>query len=324
MPRPAPTPPLKFAVVREDPEIEVALCQRLGARAVVTVASGGCTALTLAGRFPELAVTAFDLNPTQLAHLGAKQAAAARGDLRALNVDDADPAGLNACGAFEGLFRVLRQTVVDLVTPAERLEALFDPGTSAGERQAIAADMRLSPYWPAVFTTAFNDGLLHAMFGPAATQHARPGSYPPYFQAAFERGLDSAQAAHNPFLQHVFLGRYRPEDAPAYVHDRMSPARAVELVLGSLLEVPRLERFQLFSLSNVFDWSDDALVASWADALKRHAPAGSAVLMRQLNNQRDLRSFFTPQFAFDDALGRSLQARDRSLFYERIEVGVRV
>ena len=185
MPRSAPTPPLKFAVVREDPELEVALCQRLGARAVVTVASGGCTALTLAARLPELAITAFDLNPTQLAHLGAKQAAAARGDLRALNVEDADPAGLNACGAFEGLFRVLRQTVVDLVTPAERLEALFDPGSSAGERQAIAAEMMRSPYWPAVFTTAFNDGLLHAMFGPAATQHARPGFVPALLPGCF-------------------------------------------------------------------------------------------------------------------------------------------
>jgi S-adenosylmethionine-diacylglycerol 3-amino-3-carboxypropyl transferase len=311
---------LKFAVVREDPEIESALCQRLGVRAVLTVASGGCTALTLAGRFPALSVTAFDLNPAQLAHVEAKRAAVARRDLPALNVGDPDPNGLNARGAFEGLFRVLRQAVVDLVVPAERLETLFDPATAPGERAAIVDAMLASPYWPAVFTTAFNDGLLHAMFGPSATQHARPGSYPPYFQSAFSRGLRAPGSEHNPFLQHVFLGCYLPADAPDYV--RRVPLPAVELVPGTLLDVPRLGRFQLFSLSNVFDWSDDALVAEWADALRRQAPPGSAVLLRQLNNQRDLRRFFSPEFTFDDPLGRELLAADRSLFYERIEVGV--
>src|SRR5687768_5267712 len=148
----APRPPLKFAVVREDPEIEAALCSQLRPRAVLTVASGGCTALTLAARFPELAVTAFDLNPTQLRHVAAKQAAAARGELAALNVEDADPRGLNARGAFEGLFRVLRQVVIDLVLPAERLSALFDPATAAGDRQLIVEELLGSPYWPAVLT----------------------------------------------------------------------------------------------------------------------------------------------------------------------------
>ena len=312
-------PPLKFAVVREDPETEWALCQRLGLRSVLTVASGGCTALTLASR--GLQVTAFDLNPTQLAHLADKRAAVASGNLSALNVEDADPGGLNQRGAFEGLFRLLRSTVTELIVPAPQLERLFGPGRPDGERASLRELLFRSPYWPAVFTTAFNDGLLHAMFGPAATQHATPGSYPGYFQAAFERGLRAPDAARNPFLQHVFLGRYRAPDAPDYVAaGRELP---VETVLGSLPEVPALERFQLFNLSNVFDWSDDTLAASWAAVLAGKATPGSVVLIRQLNNARDLRPFFAPAFTFDDELGGSLLARDRSLFYQRIEVGLR-
>jgi S-adenosylmethionine-diacylglycerol 3-amino-3-carboxypropyl transferase len=315
-------PPLKFAVVREDAGLECTLCERFRPAAVLTVASGGCTALTLAAQFPELQVTAFDFNPSQLAHVENKRRAAAAGRLAALNVEDADPQGLNQCGAFEGLFRLLRQAITELVLPASELERLLDPGLPPAERQQLRQRLVASPYWPAVFTTAFNDGLLEAMFGPAATQHARPGSYPGYFQAVFERGLQAPAAARNPFLQHILLGRYRRDDAPAYVR-AAGQALAVELVAGTLLEVPRLERFQLYNLSNVFDWSDDGLVAAWADALLAAAPRGSVILIRQLNNQRDLARFFAPGFRFDQALGAQLLAADRSLFYERVLVAVR-
>ena len=97
----------------------------------------------------------------------------------------------------------------------------------------------------------------------------------------------------------------------------------LELVLGSLTDVPRLDRFQLYSLSNIFDWADDRLPTEWGQLLASVAAPGSAVLIRQLNNRRDVRRFFAPAFHFDEALGAALQASDRSLFYERIEVGFR-
>ncbi|HEY6461905.1 MAG TPA: DUF3419 family protein, partial [Polyangiaceae bacterium] len=105
---------LRFAVVREDPDVEHALCLRrresgAPAAAVLVVASGGCTALTLALREPSLRVTAFDVAPRQLRHVEAKRDAVARGDLAALNVGDESPEGLCQCGEFESLFRMLRR-----------------------------------------------------------------------------------------------------------------------------------------------------------------------------------------------------------------------
>jgi len=311
----------QFAVVREDPEVELQVCALVRARAAVLVASGGCTALTLAHRAPGLRVTAFDLNPRQLAHVRAKQQAIVRGDLAALNVGDDSPDGLNQRGAFEGLFRTLRRFVEEFVAPPLELARFFSPDTPPSERAELLDRWTASSYWPVAFELALHDSLLHAMFGPAATQHAEPGSYPGYFRRAFERGLRRDDAPSNPFLRHVWLGSYAAEHAPAYVTARRS--LDVELLEGSLLDVPDLGRFDVFSLSNVFDWSDDALVAGWADALRRGARPGSAVVMRQLNNGRDLRRFFEPDFAFDDALGEELRVRDRSLFYERIEVAVR-
>ncbi|MBI2390539.1 MAG: DUF3419 family protein [Deltaproteobacteria bacterium] len=298
---------MKFAIVREDPRLEEALIDRFALKSPLVVASGGCTALTLATRSGVERVTAFDLNPAQLAHLTRKREAADRGDLEGL-------AALERSGAFEALFRVLRRFVEELVTP--ELPAFF----GGGDRRAIVARMVASPYWPAAFATTFNEPFLHAMFGPAATQHAAPGSYPPYFQRVFERGLSRDDAADNPFLQHVFLDR--PRTPPAWAARPI--VAPIDLVQGTLLDVPALERFDLLSLSNVFDWSDDALVSAWSSAIVRAARPGAVVLLRQLNNRRDLRSFFAPAFTFDGALGRALCDGDRSLFYERVEVGVRV
>jgi S-adenosylmethionine-diacylglycerol 3-amino-3-carboxypropyl transferase len=294
----------KFAVVREDPAVEEAVCARVGARSLLTVASGGCTVLSLAHAHPELAITAFDMNPVQLAHVRAKREAVARGDLGELRM-------LNQGGEFEGLFRTLRRFVEEFVAPRQDLLRFF--AGSVERRESWFANR----YWKVAFELAFHDSFLHAMFGPAATQHAEPGSYPGYFQRVFERGLRRSDATTNPFLEHVLLGDY--EHPPRYLQARR--ALDFELVQGTLLEVPDLARFDVISLSNIFDWSDDALVEAWARALAG-VKSGTAIVMRQLNNRRALRRFF-PDFAFDDALAAELCERDRSLFYERIEVGFR-
>ena len=312
---------IKFAVVREDPDVEHALCLRAEAGRALVVASGGCTALTLAHRLPGLRVTAFDLARGQLEHLEAKRKAVARGDLRMLNVGDDDPAGLNQLGEFESLFRTLRRFVEEMVAPAAEIARYFDASTPGEERAAVVDRWTRGRYWPVAFSLCFHDALLHAMFGPAATQHAEPGSYPAYFQRAFERGLRRPDGPRNPFLSHVLLGRYAPEHAPDYV--RAGRPLEVETVHGELPDVPDLGRFDVVSLSNVFDWSDDALVHRWVEALRTLQP-GALVVVRQLNNRRDVGRFFAGGFAFDDALGDDLLSRDRSLFYERIRVAERV
>ena len=310
------TPTLKFAVVREDPDLESSLVTRTGARALLTVASGGCTALALLAQHPGLAVTAFDLNPTQLAHVRAKEQLARDRDLRALNVGDDDPRRINQRGEFEGLFRVLRRFLDEYVIEPGEAERYF---AGSGFAEEIAARWTAHRYWPAAFEVAFAEGFLHAMFGPAATQHAEKGSYPGYFQRAFARGLLRDDGPDNPFLQHVLLGRYL--SPPPY--GALPDAAHLTLVQGSLADVRDLARFDVISLSNIFDWSDDALVAAWAAHLAAHAKPGAHVLLRQLNNTRDLRRHFAPAFTFDDALGEALLAQDRSLFYNRIEVAVR-
>lgn len=303
---------LKFAVVREDFAVEAELVEAAAPTACLTVASGGCTALALKHAFPSLDVHAFDLNRDQLAHARRKADAIADGAIDRLNVDDGSEAGLSQCGEFERLFRVLRFAWKQFVAPGDELETFFS--ADAATRARLVSTWCASGSWPALFEVAFAEALLHAMFGPDATRHAERGSYPSYFQRVFERGLGRPDAASNPWLQHVLLQRYLTP--PAFLTSR----RRLEVSwhLGSLVDVPSLERFGVVSLSNIFDWSDAALVSAWAKALTATKP-GALVVWRQLNNHRDWRPLFDG-FDEDEALSSRCTAMERALFYERVTV----
>jgi S-adenosylmethionine-diacylglycerol 3-amino-3-carboxypropyl transferase len=296
----------KFAIVREDHLTEAALVHD-GVRRALLVASAGDTLLCLAKSFPELQITAFDFNPAQIDLVRRKILARDEPDERQRLSQD---------GEFEGLFRVLRHYLLEFVFDEDELAAYFDGRAPAGWLDSC----RANGYWSAAFDVAFADPFLHAMFGPAATQHAEPGSYGPYFRGVFERGLRRADGPRNPFLQHALLGRFGPGCEPPWYGP--APAPEFHFVQGSLPDVDDLATYDLVSLSNCLDWADDATAVSWGEALCAAAKPGCTLLLRQLNNTRDVRRFF-PGFAFDDARGHALLTTDRSLFYNRIEVAVR-
>ncbi len=300
----------KFAVVREDPLLEVRLVERVNPEAVLVVASGGCTAFELKRRYPDLEVSAFDFNPDQLELLRRKARAVEAGDLQALKGQGGD---------FERLFRTLKGFVEEYVAPSQELEEFFAAATREERRRELRGQWFDSPYWPAAFEAVFNGPFLNAMFGPDATRHAEPGSYPGYFQRVFEEGLSRPDAGENPFLHHILLGRYL---APLPYHE-CGRRLEVELIEGTLTDVERLERFGVISLSNLFDWTDEEVGRRWGELICEKAAPGAALLIRQLNNQRSLRAYFEPHFRFDDELRDELRSKDRSLFYERIEVGFR-
>ena len=308
---------LLFAVTREDPALELALAEHLDAERAICIGSGGCTPLTLLAMRPGLKVASFDINPAQLGHVQAKWEAARRGDLEQLCIGGGSPGSLNQMGEFEGLFRLLRQVFLEFVASLDELEEYFAPGTPAERTRALAASWTSRQYWPAPFEAAFNDPFLHLMFTERATQNAEPNSYPGYFREKIGRGLLREDGPENPFLQHIFLGRYRRDCAPGYALRPSS--RPPVLCEGGLESAGDLAGCHLASLSNVFDWSEDELVREWFGRL-RQLPRGAAVVVRQLNNSRELGEFHGGAFAEDTEWDRSWRGRERSLFYDRYRV----
>ena len=174
------------------------------------------------------------------------------------------------------------------------------------------------------FERFFSDPLLRSMFGPAATQHARPGSYPAYFQRAFEDGLTREGAVDNPFLHHVFLGHYLDREGclPPFLAAPV-PELRITFREGCIDAQLDLSGYGFVDLSNILDWMDTDQVGALLDKLCRESQPGTVVMWRQLNNARDLEAGLRGDFVFDAAWQRSLRARDRSLFYSSVHVGVR-
>jgi S-adenosylmethionine-diacylglycerol 3-amino-3-carboxypropyl transferase len=309
---------IKFAVVREDSRVEHAIIAHHGCARPLLVASGGCTMLDLKHLMPHLTITGYDFNPAQLAHIRHKQRAVATRDLRALNVDDPNPHALNQCGAFESLFRIWKCAFNELIASPQKARAFFEQPHDV--RLDTLHTWQQSPYWMRSFELLMHHPMLDVMFGPEATQHAAPGSYATYFEQVFSQGLARPDAHENPFLHHIILGHYLPSCAPDYVH--AGAMLDLELIEAGIPDIPELESYDFVQLSNIFDWSDDDMIRAWCAHLKR-LPRGAVIALRQLNNTRTLTDFLEPHFTFDETFGHDLLTSDRSLFYNRIEVGVR-
>ncbi|MCA8970430.1 MAG: DUF3419 family protein [Planctomycetes bacterium] len=313
---------IQFAVVREDATIECAIVHELERRSALLVASGGCTALALASACPELAQTLVDPNPAQLELVRRKASLLSDREVppSRFGVGNDDPTALHECGNFERLFRLLRH-VLDLFVVASTERARRFETDEAWD------DVFDTPYWPRAFELAFSEGMLVTMFGPAAIQHAAPGSYPEYFRGRIEAALRRDDRSSNPYLHHLLLGRYSAEPAawPEYLRLRadFGAGFAPEIVRGTLLDIRSFEPFDFVGLSNVMDWMDDDACTELAKRLADELQPGAAVLWRQLNDPRDLLGRFDTAFEFDADRDARLLARERSAFYDAVHLGLR-
>ncbi|MEO0479327.1 MAG: DUF3419 family protein [Planctomycetota bacterium] len=321
---------IQFAVVREDPEVEREILTRRPKppRRLLLVGSGGCTAFSLQTWWPDLEVVLVEPNPSQVELIQQKQRAletASAVELHQLfDIGPTEQTGLSQTGSFESLFRQLRRFVEEFVADGDEIRRWFQPGRDV-ERLKNAFENR---YWSVAFEMFFSDVILEAMFTNAATQHAPPGSYPPYFRARFERGLLDDRAITNPFLHHVWLGHYRPraDCLPPFLSVALDGRRhqySLEFQHERLESIDSFASFDLIDLSNVMDWMMDDVARLLAGRVAAEMDVGGTVLWRQLNNAADRRPWFGSQVEFDSARDLQLTQMDRSLFYERIHAGTK-
>jgi S-adenosylmethionine-diacylglycerol 3-amino-3-carboxypropyl transferase len=268
-----------------------------------------------------VAVTAFDTNAAQLAHMKAKAEATLRRDLGALNVENAASAGLNQCGDFERVFRLLRAFFEEFIASHHELLAFFIRARSLPELDAMVRRWTTSRYWRAAFHACFEEVLVETTLGASLRAGLKTARTRGTSRRRSSEGSGATPPPRTRFCSTSSWAGYRRECAPHYI--RHGGRLDVTPVHGTLLEVPELERFDVVSLGNLLDGMEDAEIATWARALKQALAPGSALLIRQMNSTQKLRPFFEPEFRFDDHIGRSYALRDRSLLYNRFEVGFR-
>lgn len=308
---------LIFAVTREDPSLELYLAKFINATDVLTVASGGCMPLELKYQIPNLNVTAFDFNIKQIEHCKEKIYAIEKSDLKKLNIDNDDKEMLNQRGQFESMFRLLRFLFLEFISSKNELEYFFSKNSNHLDRQNIVNKWIKNKHWEPIFYQVFCDGFIHSIFDESATQNAERNSYPKYFEKVFLDGFKREDCSRNPWLHHIFLGKYLSGECLSHVQSKQR--LDVNFVYGQLTDVKEISKYQLISLSNIFDWSNEILVNQWANYLQELKP-GSYITIRQLNNNRDINKYFGNYFNEEKSIAEKFLKKDESLFYNNFIV----
>lgn len=313
---------VQFAVVREDPQIEMDVIADFGLNRATLIASGGCTAFCLKASNPDLEIALIEPNPAQIELVKKKIQLLKNGEKEVLDerfgVGNSDENSLIECGNFESLFRQFRFFVREFVASETEIENAF----LAGAAPRFWTDVFAHRFWKVAFELFFSDSILTATFGNAAIRHAPKNSYPNYFQNALEKGLLRADASRNYFLHHIFLGRYLNDETalPVYLVNRPTNLE-FEFFDGFAQNYRNFRGKQLADFSNIFDWCDETIVRDIAGAAT-NLEKGSVVVFRRLNNDKNYRSFFGADFRWLPT--ESVLKKDRSLFYSKIEIGEKI
>ena len=310
---------VKFATVREDPNIEREIINHYNSGKILMIASGGCTALSLQSMLRDIDITLFDTSYNQIQHVKNKVAALeSNWSDELFNIGRDNPKSLNGLGEFESLFRCFRGFIFEFVMPHSEIEEIFLVATKIAREKL--EKIFYNKYWSVAFDLYFSDSLLVTMFGSDAVQHAVPGTYPNYFRSAIEAGLRRNDFQGNYFLHHIFLGYYinRKSSLPSYLSSGLDNYN-FNYINSSLLNIEKIDQYDFIGISNIFDWMDQDLIDNHLDYIATKAKTRSVIVYRQLNNITD---YSTKNTAFqrNEELEKKLLGIDRSLFYNKINI----
>tara|TARA_B100000029_G_scaffold120644_1_gene114006 strand:- start:66 stop:1025 length:960 start_codon:yes stop_codon:yes gene_type:complete len=309
-----------FAVNREDHLVESQVIEQLNPSRMLTIGSGGCVALNLKTIYPDLHLSVFDINPHQLSHIHNKIKALRNSDYDALNIGKKNDASLNQSGKFDKMFQDLREAFIKYISSKNEVNQFFDVNTTVEKRGAIQSNWQSNEDIEKPFEEVFNDISINNIFGDEATKHGQPGSYVNYMKTKIVDGMFRKNSHLNPFLQHIFLGHYQSKFVFPYLSSNGN--QDLELFEGDIFSIKNVSSYDIVSLSNIFDWSENESVEEHAEYLSK-LKKGSAVILRQLNNHKDWIKIFRKYFVEDESFDSHWQIHDRSLFYDHIKLFIR-
>lgn len=257
--------------------------------------------------------------------------AAGTADLTLLDDERASEAvereGLIGCGRLAAFVAALRNGLQALVGRAELEILVWGPERAARERV-----WRERVEMPAVLdflAAALNQATISDAFVPAA---AWPRMAEPRFHLHYHRVLRRLTLEQDPsanfYLHRLWLGRFAsPDVLPPYLsrsnHERLRAALpSISWHTADALELLAAEppaSIDLFNLSNVLDWSDDAHHDALWSAADRAASPTARLFLRSFLADRSPPAPIAGRWTRDAALSAAA-ASDRVGYFSRYEL----
>lgn len=347
---------LYYATVHEDPRLELEALRPGPEDVIVTVASGGCTALSLlaagAGR-----VEAVDLNPAQnhtvelklaacrlggeeaTAFLGGRPASARWRRLAYASLrSELSPAaraywdargrivgrGVLGSGVSERFIGALRRVLIPLVHPPSRVRRLLACESPEAQRELYASEWD-TRRWRALFALLLRRRSMERAYDPAFFAHVENASFSEHFRRVFERTVTELPVADNYFLHFALTGRYPDGARPDYLTEAGAEAayagrERLLLVDGTftsrLRELPDAS-VTGFALSNICEWLSPEEVDELFAQIARTARPGARVCLRNFVGWSEVPARWRVRVVEDRAAGEALFRRERSLVNRR-------
>ncbi|MBX2864814.1 MAG: BtaA family protein [Leptolyngbyaceae cyanobacterium MAG.088] len=352
---------IAFSQVREDPNIELQVIDRLAAAQshplrVLMVASGGCTALSLLSRPAIAHIDAVDANIAQLHLVELRRQALIRLTLE----EQLHLLGVSEFEVFEEsgelsleLYDRLRSHLPEAtrhywnqrpdqitfgVNQVGRFEQLFrDLSANFSSIGLNPLDAPLTaiqhPQWSAIFNTIFERHKLIQTFGEAAVNYSMDRSFGNHFADVFANALTRFIPNENYFLTQVWADRYTTgaQGVPLYLQPsaqaiiRSLDTNRLKLHHGTFADRlnPQAKQFDLIQFSNISDWMPVETLHSMMELMVNYLAPGGAIIGRRLNGDHHLASIMATHLTVDDAFSQQLLENDRSFFYREVVVGYR-
>jgi S-adenosylmethionine-diacylglycerol 3-amino-3-carboxypropyl transferase len=346
--------PIAFAQVREDPALDLAVLEEVGAGArIIMVASGGCTAAALAASQRASSIHLVDVNPAQvaLARLKLLLLETANSEERlALLGHRAMPAGKRArllsaalthldlspgllgdeqllcrmgpdhLGRCEFFFAELRSRLRHF---SGELQSLMEFRDTRQQSRAAEPQAPLGVAIDNAFEQAFaTPDIVHVFGSDMMRNSLMPFSR--HFSARLRDALATLPARDNPFLAQSLLGRFQDGAAyPWFYAQSPDDMPCISWSVSSMQEALASsdpESYDLVHLSNVTDWLEGPAAAETLDLASRALRKDGIMILRQLNSSLDIPALGA-RFIWEPEMAARLHRQDRSYFYRLIHIG---
>ncbi len=348
---------VRYAQCWEDADVLLAAAQPLRDSRCLSIASAGDNSLALLAAEPR-EVVALDLNPAQLACLALRvaayrsldhaellefvgsrpcvdRAALYRRCRPALAPDERDfwdargaeiSRGIGSIGRFEHYFELFRRRVLPLVHHADTIAALCHSRPRA-QRERFYHGTWNNLRWRILFRLFFSRFVMGRSGRDPELFRYVQGSVASRILARTRHALTALDPADNPYLCWILYGDHRHALPLALraenfdcIRDNLDRLHWHRSTLAEYLAAEPAARFDLFNLSDIFEYMSEAEYARQLQTLLASANPGARLVYWNMLAQRsrplDLAARLQPR----TALAQQLHAQDKAFFYSRLVV----
>lgn len=310
-------PQLIFGLVREDPIVELEAAKTCQANTILSICSGGCTALSLKSAIPNAQIDLVDINPTQIDFVKKKvsvlESSTDASIAKEFNIGAHTKTALNSQGVWDKVYSCFRLLTYELIMPYDEFLELFSSGAYNKNTAKVLLQHKL---WPIILEMIFNSPLL-AVLRENYVKH-KLGKFASYMSNKISQQLLSDDALNNYFLHYLFLGHYIAPHLPIYLQEGKPHRFDFKYLNASVVELDNLSNYDLLCLSNICDWMNETQINAFCLHLKKNLHKGAYIVLRQNTGKRPLSDIFKPHFEYHKDFSTNLSRKERSMGCENV------